>query len=249
MFDISSPAVYIPTIFLTLVAIFVSFLYKDSKRHTRDNTNHLPYYTEISLSMGYIERNILEDGRFQYKKHIDPEIKYENNVYNALRHAGVLYSMYMYEKYGLTDKYKDARLKASEYFIDRYIKPIYNDSETYAVISIPKEEQINMPIAKTGASGIALCALTNLYADGKVGLNVLMGLGNFILSMQKDSGDVYAYYDLDKGEINKDAEAIYYAGESAAGLMYLYEVDPQEKWLSAAKNNFLFSGFIKKNGL
>ena len=68
MFDISSPATYIPTIFLTLVAIFVSILYKDAKKNVREHTKDLPYYQEISVSMNYIERNILEDGRFQYRK-------------------------------------------------------------------------------------------------------------------------------------------------------------------------------------
>ena len=74
--------------------------------------------------MGYIGRNILENGRFQYRKNIDSEITYENNTYNSLRHAGVLYSMYMYEKYGLVSKYKEERIKSSKYFVDRYIKSI-----------------------------------------------------------------------------------------------------------------------------
>ena len=105
MFDISSPTTYIPAIFLTLVAIFVSILYKDAKTNTREHTKDLPYYQEISVSMNYIERNVLEDGRFQYRKNIDPEIVYDNKIYNTLRHAGVLYSMYLYEKLGLEKKY------------------------------------------------------------------------------------------------------------------------------------------------
>ena len=101
MFDLSSPTVYIPTIFVALVAIFASIFYKDAKKIVKKNTKDLPYYTEISLSMGYIDRNILENGRFKYRNNVNPEIEYDNDQYNSLRHAGVLYSMYLYEILGL----------------------------------------------------------------------------------------------------------------------------------------------------
>ncbi len=238
MFDLSSPTVYIPTIFVALVAIFASIFYKDAKKIVKKNTKDLPYYTEISLSMGYIDRNILENGRFKYRNNVNPEIKYDNDQYNSLRHAGVLYSMYLYEILGLENKYHDARLKASKYFVENYIKKI--DDTRYAVISNPKEEELNINIAKSGASGIALCALANLYKEQEIELDVIQGLGEFILSLQNEEGNIYAYYDLDKKEINKEAEAIYYPAEAAAGLMYLYEVDPQQKWLDAIKKTILY---------
>ncbi len=245
MFDISSPTVYIPTIFLTLVAIFVSVLYKDSKKHTHENTKDLPYFQEISVSMGYIERNLLEDGRFQYRRNVDSEITYENTTYNSLRHAGVLYSMYMYEKYGFINKYKDARIKSSKYFIDRYVKQL--DDGKYCVISIPEEEQLRIPIAKSGAAGVGLCALANLYKENQIDLKILQGIGDFILSLQNSEGNIYAYYNLKTNEIDKEAEAIFYPGEAAAGLMYLYEVDPQEKWLNAVKKTILYIANSRKS--
>ncbi len=234
MFDISAPSTYIPVIFVSIVVVFVSFLYKDSKKNTRENTVDLPYYTEISTSMGYIERNIHEDGRFQYRKHIDADIEIKNDIYNSLRHAGVLYSMYMFEKLGLSDKYKELRILSSKYFIQRYVKKLGNKGK-YMVISIPEEEQINMPIAKSGAAGIALCALSNLYKEKEIDLKILQGLGEFILSMIDENGNVYAYFDLENKKINKEAEAVYYAGEAAAGLLYLYEADHQDRWLEASK--------------
>lgn len=245
MFDLSSPSVYIPVIFVIIVLVYVSILYKDSKRHTHDNTMNLPYYTEIAMSMGYIERNILQNGRFQYRKHIDSEIKIENDLYNSLRHAGVLYSMYMYEKLGLVEKYKDARILASKYFIERYVKKLGKNGK-YMVVSLPEEEQIKFPIAKSGAAGVALCALSNLYKDGEIDLKILQGLGEFILAMQNEDGNIYAYYDIEKRRINKEAEAVFYPGEAAAGLMYLYEVDPQQKWLEAAKIIVLYLAKIGK---
>ena len=166
MFDISSPAIYVPTIFLTLLAIFIAVLCKDSKKYTSENTKDLPYYHEIGLSMGYLGRNLEEDGRFVYRRNVDSEINYDNRVYNSLRHVGTLYSMYLYELLGLETRYKEARINSAQYFVKRYVKKI--DDNKSVVVSLPEEEGIKFPIAKSGAAGIALAALCNLVdeADG-----------------------------------------------------------------------------------
>ena len=131
MLDFSSPTVYIPTIFLTLVTIFVSILYKDARQSTKENTWDLPYFDEIALSMNYLNDCVLENGRFQYRKNVSSDITYENTTYNSLRHAGTLYSMYMFEKMGLENKYHESRILSSKYFIERYVKEI--EDKKYAV--------------------------------------------------------------------------------------------------------------------
>ena len=45
MFDLSSPTVYIPTIFVALVALFASIFYKDAKKIVKTITKDLPSYT------------------------------------------------------------------------------------------------------------------------------------------------------------------------------------------------------------
>ena len=231
MFDLSSPTTYIPTIFIIMVGIFISVLWKDARKNTHDNTWELPYFDVIALSMNYINRNINPDGRFQYRQNVDPEITYKNDVYNSLRHAGTLYTMYQYEKLGLETKFKDNRIISSKYFIDRYIRKL--DDSKYVVISFPEEEGINYHIAKSGAAGVALCALSNLYQEKEIDLPTLRGLGEFLLSMTDDDGNVWAYYNLETNEVDTNAEAIFYPGEAAAGLLNLYEIDPQQKWLNA----------------
>ena len=238
MLDFSSPTVYIPTIFLILVTIFISILYRDARKNTRENTWDLPYFDEIALSMNYLNGCILENGRFQYRKNVSPDITYENTTYNCLRHAGSLYAMYMYEKLGLETKYHESRILSSKYFIEKYIQKL--DDEKYVVVSYPEEENIKFPIAKSGSVGVALCGLCNLYEEKELELTVLRGLGNFLLSMLKKDGDIYAYYNLQTKEIDKTAQAIFYPGEAAAGLLALYEVDPQQKWLNAIKNIIAF---------
>ena len=233
MLDLSSPVVYIPTIFFIIVVVFANIIRKDSHKYTHENTKDLPYYDEIALSMSYLKRNVLPSGRFQYRNNVNPEILYEDYTYNSLRHAGTLYSMYLYEKYEFEDRYKPERFISSKYFIDRYVRKLGKDK--YIVISDPKEEGIKFPIAKSGAAGVALCALSNLYKEEEIDLKILQGLGEFILSMQSEDGNIYAYYDCDKKQINKTAEALYYPAQAAVGLLYLYKEDPQEKWLNAAK--------------
>ena len=245
MFDISSPTTYIPTIFLTLVAVFVTILHKEARHLTHETTRGLPYYDEIALSMGYINRCIHDDGRFEYRKNIDSEIKYDNNTYNSLRHAGTLYSMYMYETQGLVNKYHEERIKSSRYFVENYVQRL--DDGRYVVVSLPEEENLNFPMAKSGAAGVALSALSNLTGEDFVTEEMLRGLGDFILSMQSEDGNIYAYYNLETKQINKEAEALYYPGEAAAGLMYLYEVDKQDKWLEAAKKILLYLAQSRKS--
>ncbi len=245
MLDLSLPSVYIPTIFIIIIAIFVSILYKDSKKNVHEHTRDLPYFNEISLSIEYIKRNIHESGRFQYRNNVRPEITYDNKIYNSLRHVGTLYSMYLYEKLGLENKYHEERITSSKYFIDRYLKKLGRTK--YIVLSLPEEEGIKFPIAKSGAAGVALCSLCNLYSEGEVELKVLQGLGEFLLYMQNEEGNIYAYYNCETKEIDKNAEAIYYPAEAAMGLLYLYEIDSQEKWLIAAKKAIMYIIKSRKN--
>lgn len=244
MLDLSLPAVYVPAIFLTLVFVLAVFIAKEAKNTGGIVLDKLPYYGEINLSMGYIGRNVLENGRFNYRKNVDPEVKYSNKIYNSLRHAGILYSMYVYEQHGYPAVYKKYRYKAAKYFIKKYIKKL--DETRKVVVSLPKEEQINMSIAKSGAAGVALAALSNLYSENKIPLEVLTGLGEFLVSMQNDDGNFYAYYDLESNTVNKEAEALYYTGEAAFGLLHLNDVDPKTKWLHSAKKGLLFLAKSRK---
>ena len=84
MFDLSSPTSYIPTIFLTIVMVFIAIIWKEAKKSTHGNTWELPYFDEIALSMNYLNNNIYENGRFQYLQNVDPEIVYKNDIYNSI---------------------------------------------------------------------------------------------------------------------------------------------------------------------
>ncbi len=200
---------------------------------------------EISLSMHYLSDKTLPSGRFVYNANIDPAVKYSDKQYNALRHAGTLYAMYLCERYLNDYSLHEKRYLASKYFIENYVKPLQDG--IYAVVSKTEEEKLKEPTAKLGGTGLALIGLSNLYPEGKIDLEVLRGLGNFILYMQKDDGSFYSKYNLDKKEKDKEFVSLYYPGEAALGLLYLNEVDPQDKWVLSAKKALLYLANSRKN--
>ena len=200
---------------------------------------------EINLSMKYLADKTLPSGRFVYNANINPNIKYDDVQYNALRHAGTLYSMYLCEKYLNNYSLRDKRYLASKYFIENYVKPLKDGM--YAVVSKPEEENLKEPTAKLGGTGLALIGLSNLYPEGKIDLEILRGLGNFVLYMQKEDGSFYSKYNVNKKEKDEKFVSLYYPGEAALGLLYLNEVDPQDKWVSSAKKALLYLAASRKD--
>lgn len=201
--------------------------------------------SSILLAVDYLSKNTLPDGRFVYNSSADPDIKYSNVQYNALRHAGTLYSMYLCERYLSIYSLKEKRYLASKYFVENYVKQISPDM--YAVVSNPKEEGLDFPQAKTGGTGLALIGLSNLYPEGKIDLKILRGLGNFALYMQKHDGSFYSKYNVPQKEKDEKFVSLYYPGEVAYGLLFLNEVDPQQKWVEASKNALLYLANSRKN--
>ena len=191
----------------------------------------------INLAIAYIINHTEPNGRFIYKTSLN-DAKMDKVKYNALRHAGVLYSMYLYEQ-GMKNKtYKDTRYLASDYFIKRYIKQVKDDM--YAVVSLASDKEVSFEVAKTGGSGLGLMALSNLYPEGKVDLKILEGLGNFLIFMQKPDGSFYSKYNISSSIKDDKFNSIYYPGEAALGLLYLNDVNPSEKWIKASKNALLY---------
>ena len=87
-------------IFLTVIMLFAA--YYIIKKPLPASAATVPDFIpdkEILLSIEYLKNNTLESGRFVYNSNINPDIKYDNTKYNALRHAGTLYSMYLCERY------------------------------------------------------------------------------------------------------------------------------------------------------
>ncbi len=58
--------------------------------------------------------------------------------------------------------------------------------------------------------------------------------------MQKPNGAFYHTIDIDDDKYIKEKQVIYYPGEAAYGLLFLYEYSPNELWIKAAKKALLY---------
>ena len=237
-----SSALIIAFITLTLITMIYLFFKKPPTYAENIDTN---LDNSILLAIGYLSKSTKENGRFVYNANVDPDVKYGNIRYNALRHAGTLYSMYLCEKYLNNSTLKEKRYLASDYFIKRYVKEI--QPGMYAVVSDMKEEKLNSRQAKLGGAGLGLIGLSNLYPEGKIDIKILRGLGDFIIYMQKPDGSFYSKYYVDTYEKDKTFISLYYPGEAALGLLYLNDVDPQKKWVKTAKKTLLYLAELRKD--
>jgi hypothetical protein len=177
----------------------------------------------------YLTRATEKDGRFNYK--YDPVTDTKLKGYSMLRHAGTIYAMMC----AFDEQHDPAVLEAAKRAIG-YMKGHFKavGDGNYIIDGEGEEQQ------KVGGAGLALVAFAQ-YAtttDDKGDLEAMRSLARFILQQQYADGHFKANDDLTKempGAPKGKKETWYYPGEAILGLMRLYALDPDPKWLSAAK--------------
>jgi hypothetical protein len=106
-----------------------------------------------------------------------------------------------------------------------------------AIWADPKVTGRDHPLhAPLGSTGLGLMGLTSLerVAPGNVPLAEMQSLARFILFMQREDGSFYRSYAPDHGGKILVEPLQFYPGESALGLLLLYEIDGEQQWLDAA---------------
>lgn len=183
----------------------------------------------------YLEDCVFPNGKFAYS------VNSKNNTvnekkYNLIRHAGAIYSMCQYN----IKSPKRAQVK----FVDRAVgflkKNIYianNNKDFLALWTNKKISGREEPQAsKLGGNGLALTALA-FYEEVKprsTNIDYLRKIGNFILFMQKKDGSFYPKYIPAAGGLNDKFYSLYYPGEASLGLVKLYGLDQDPKWLNGS---------------
>ncbi len=185
----------------------------------------------------YLAHAVTASGRFIYRSKLTGEIG-DNQRYNLLRHAGALYAMAQYHSLKSPDAFASGAMKrAAKYLTDHFVGPVDERADMLAVWSHP--EWIGRPLrplqAKLGGSGLALAALVQLEEifPGTTDPKLLQGLAEFLLFMQKPDGSFYSKYFSDHGR-DDSWTSLYYPGEAALGLVMLFEIDDNPRWLLAA---------------
>src|SRR5262249_6995315 len=106
--------------------------------------------------------------------------------------------------------------------------------------------------AKLGANGLALMTLTRqLELSPKQGnRDEARRLAMMILNLQNADGSFASYHSV-KGNEPEGSVSLYYPGEAILGLMRLYRVDNDKRWLEAAQRgaDFLIESQQKMKSL
>ncbi|MBC1910968.1 poly(glycerol-phosphate) alpha-glucosyltransferase [Listeria innocua] len=177
----------------------------------------------------YLAHQVNATGEFNYGWFacFDKKIKH----YNSLRHASTTYSML--EAYELTGNKTilEAATKALTYLEKHFIY----EKDDMAFLIEPELREV-----KLGGSAATLLALTKyMHITGtKTYLPLCRKIANAILSLQDENGKFTHVLEYPSLEVKDIFRIIYYDGEAVFGLLRLYEIDRDSKWLDAAAKSF-----------
>lgn len=182
----------------------------------------------------YLAHQVNATGEFNYGWFacFDKKIKH----YNSLRHASTTYSML--EAYELTGN--KAILEAATKALTYLEKHFIYEKDDRAFLIEPELREV-----KLGGSAATLLALTKyMHITGtKTYLPLCRKIANAILSLQDEDGKFTHVLEYPSLEVKDIFRIIYYDGEAVFGLLRLYEIDRDSKWLDAAAKSF--NHFIK----
>lgn len=196
----------------------------------------------VEAAVAYLVRCCGPDGQFVYRVNLDPAVR-PRPKYNALRHAGAIYALGLHDLESPEPAVRAAMLRAAGFLHEQVaVPPEWPD--THAVWSRPEvDNRPNKPVeAKLGGTGLGLLALAAVerFAPGSTPIEVLRGLGRFLLRMQRPDGSFVSIYVPELGGPVDEWVSLYYPGEAALGWLHLHEHDPDPAWLAAAERALLY---------
>ena len=205
-------------------------------RHVEDLSQEIDKMLETSTD--YLANELQPSGQFIYGyfPHFDKKISF----YNNLRHASSTYALME----GLHYLNKDITIaeKAIDYLIDNCL---YKQGEVAHIFDDTKN--INeIKLGQNAAFVFAICEYLKIKPGNQKYLEaaqqVAEGMVSMIDSETAETVHVLQYPSL---EVKEKFRVIYYDGEAALGLLRLYQVDQNEKWLETVRH--MFERFISQS--
>ncbi len=199
-------------------------LYRGHRRHGEPGPEELLRHAELGGS--YLMRSVEANGRFVYS--FLPKTNEAKEKYNALRHAGTLYSMLeLYEVTG--DR---GLLAAAERALGYLRKELLTrcrvaEAETACIVD---EGEV-----KLGGNALAIIALAKHAAvtGERRHLRLIDELGRWIVLTQGEDGEFKIHKQLQPAGEVSDFVSGYYPGEALLALVR--RPDPDPDWLDAAE--------------
>ncbi len=173
----------------------------------------------------YLARMVGPDGRYCYTYFAGRDRC--DRDYNLLRHAGTTYSLYQaYREFGDPDMLEAAERAAQ--WLRGQVRPVTGHPDRVYMIEGKR--------AKLGAIGLGLLALVERQkaVEDDRDRELMTRMANFVLSQQRPNGFLESWFDWGPGADVPETNSIYYPGEALLGLVRLYGIDPEQRWLDAA---------------
>ncbi|MFC1810095.1 hypothetical protein ACFLZH_01210 [Patescibacteria group bacterium] len=217
-------------IIAAITAIIAVVLYSPTEaKEFTESRDQGEYLNAIELGGEWFLNNQNED--FLHYKYYPYEDRYDENSH-ALREMGALWSITQLEKFLNDKRYKELAQKGFAYF-ENYLEE--NSINDFYYINISPQK------IKLGYNAFAILSLIEIDHPKKDDL--LKGLANGILHLQKDNGELRTFF-FSTRTTGKD----YYPGEALLSLMALYEYNGDPQYLEAVQKAFPFYvGYFKMN--
>ncbi|QWK79581.1 hypothetical protein [Ochrobactrum sp. BTU1] len=187
----------------------------------------------IERGSRFLETQVGEDGRFIYGWHpcFDNQIK----TYNTLRHTSTLYAMLEAFEITKDQALKEAIERGLQHLTSKLIKTVEQEGRELAFLTEDNGE------IKLGGNAVCLLALVK-YSEltgTERYLSLLQKLALGIVYMQdQESGKFSHVLNYPSLSIKEPFRIIYYDGEAAFGLMRLYSLTGDARWLQAVEKAF-----------
>lgn len=195
----------------------------------------------IDSSSRYLASQVLKNGRFEYGWHccFDRRI----GTYNTLRHASSTYALTEAWEVTGDPKLKRSIKRALTHLTQKLIKQVRLPSGEKAAFLVESNGEI-----KLGGNAVCLLALVKyIELTGTTAYNELLeqlALGIHYMQNPHDGKFVHVlqYPEL---SVKEEFRIIYYDGEAAFGLMRLYGLTKDPRWITMVENAFEY--FIANN--
>ncbi|WP_421522263.1 hypothetical protein [Ochrobactrum quorumnocens] len=187
----------------------------------------------IERGSRFLTSQVGEDGRFIYGWHpcFDNQIK----TYNTLRHTSTLYAMLESWEVTRDDALKDAIERGLMHLTTKLIKTVDNDDKELAFLT---EENGEIKLGGNAVCLLALVKYSELTGTDRY-LPLLEKLALGILHMQdRETGKFNHVLNYPSLSVKEPFRIIYYDGEAAFGLMRLYSLTHDARWLDAVEKAF-----------